>query len=129
MRRLGYLLLALLLAMSLGLLASCGDDDDDTTVTEPTATEDNGDTDDTAVPDVTGADGEAVFANNCASCHGAEGAGGTAPALAGRGDLDENEVETIVRNGGGGMPAFEGQLEDDEIDAVVDYVVDELATE
>jgi cytochrome c551 len=133
-RRLGHLLLALLLAFSLGLLASCGDDDDTTTTTaaggtEPTATDDTGeDTNGTGDDGLTGdgAEGETVFANNCASCHGAEGAGGSAPALAGRDDLDEDGVESVVRNGGGGMPAFEGQLSDDEIDAVTDYVTDDL---
>jgi mono/diheme cytochrome c family protein len=33
-------------------------------------------------------------------------------------------VEDQVRNGGGGMPAFEGDLSDAEIQAVAQYVVD-----
>ena len=37
---------------------------------------------------------------------------------------DKETVEAQVRSGGGGMPAFEGQLSDDEIDAVATYVSD-----
>ncbi|MGH3063432.1 MAG: c-type cytochrome, partial [Gaiellaceae bacterium] len=35
---------------------------------------------------------------------------------------DEETVEAQVRSGGGGMPAFEGQLSDAEIEAVATYV-------
>ncbi len=31
-------------------------------------------------------------------------------------------MQTQVENGGGAMPAFKGQLSDDQIEAVADYV-------
>jgi mono/diheme cytochrome c family protein len=36
--------------------------------------------------------------------------------------LSKDEIEEQVRNGGGGMPPFEGQLSDAEIEAVSDFV-------
>ena len=70
--------------------------------------------------------GEAVFASaGCGGCHtlGAAGASGTVGP-----NLDESKptaerAETVVRNGSGAMPAFEGQLDDAEIENVVAYVV------
>jgi mono/diheme cytochrome c family protein len=70
------------------------------------------------------ADGAAVFSEACATCHTFEPAGSTGtigPPLDGT-TLSKDEIATQVRNGGGGMPAFEGQLSDAEIDAVSDYV-------
>jgi quinohemoprotein ethanol dehydrogenase len=70
------------------------------------------------------ADGKQLFAENCATCHGALGKGGN-----GGPDLTaipraKNEAHVIkqVTNGGGGMPAFKGQLTDAEIRAVAKYV-------
>ena len=65
--------------------------------------------------------GEAVFASECASCHGEGGiGGGVGPALFETG-LDETEVATVVQQGRGVMPAgiVSGQ---DQAD-VVAYVV------
>jgi cytochrome c551 len=70
------------------------------------------------------ADGAAVFSEACATCHTFEPAGSSGtigPPLDGI-DLSKDEIATQVRNGGGGMPAFEGQLSDAEIDAVSDFV-------
>ena len=68
--------------------------------------------------------GKAVFADNCATCHGSAGTGGnggpdltTIPAaktVAG--------VVKQVTNGGGGMPAFKGTLTDKQIADVAAYV-------
>src|SRR5688572_6531048 len=93
-------------ALALGLgVAACGGGDDDagtatTTTEETTAGETTGET---------------------TSDAGTSGAIG--PALDGVG-LDAAAVETQVRNGGGGMPAFEGQLSDEEITAVSAYVAE-----
>jgi mono/diheme cytochrome c family protein len=64
--------------------------------------------------------GEAVFEDECASCHGESGTGGVGPALFGTG-LDATEVATAVQQGRGVMPAgiVSGQ---DQAD-VVAYVV------
>ncbi|MDX6485955.1 MAG: quinohemoprotein ethanol dehydrogenase, partial [Gaiellaceae bacterium] len=56
--------------------------------------------------------GGAVFANNCQSCHGADGRGGNGgPDLTSIPSAkNEKTVLAQVENGGGGMPAFKGQL-------------------
>jgi alcohol dehydrogenase (cytochrome c) len=68
--------------------------------------------------------GATVFAENCSVCHGANGKGGN-----GGPDLtsipaakDFAKVVKQVANGGGGMPAFKGQLNDAQIDDVAAYV-------
>ena len=91
--------------------------------------------------------GAQVFASNCASCHGARGVGGVGPSLTngdakltfpergrphrlGRGRLvDEARTSpTATRRAPaasgwrmGGMPSFEGTLNDAQIRAVVEY--------
>jgi len=88
-----------------------------------------------ATPDGTAAspvatDGAAVFAESCASCHGADGAGGFGPALAGGAVVaavpDPAEQVAVITDGRGGMPSFEGQLSPEEIQAVTDYTRDDL---
>ena len=76
------------------------------------------------------ANGETIFTSNCGSCHtlGAAGTGGSVgPNLD---DLkpDAATVEEMVRNGGGGMPSFSGQLSDAEITAVAQYVAENAGT-
>jgi mono/diheme cytochrome c family protein len=97
----------------------------ETTTTE-TATEAETETETEAETETEGgeADGAAVFSEACATCHTFEPAGSSGtigPPLDGI-DLSKDEIATQVRNGGGGMPAFEGQLSDAEIDAVSDFV-------
>jgi mono/diheme cytochrome c family protein len=109
------------LAFALGGLAACGGDDDGdnggAATTAETPTETGGG----------GADGAAVFASaGCGSCHAFEAAGssgGVGPSLDDSSVTVEAAAEQ-VRSGGGGMPPFEGQLSDDEIQAVAEYVVE-----
>jgi alcohol dehydrogenase (cytochrome c) len=61
--------------------------------------------------------GKTVYANNCVSCHGADGHGGnggpdltTIPSA-----KNVSRVVSQVTNGGGGMPAFKGQLTQKQI--------------
>ena len=49
--------------------------------------------------------GIAVYAANCASCHGAAGGGGVGPSLL-RAGLTRATVAAITRNGKGSMPGF-----------------------
>ena len=72
--------------------------------------------------------GEQVFADNCSVCHGASGTGGnggpdltTIPAAS-----DPAKVVTQVTNGGGGMPAFKGVLQDADIQNVAAYVTQKI---
>jgi cytochrome c6 len=75
------------------------------------------------------ADGAATFKAKCAACHGADGAK-TIPAM-GVPAINTPGVKakgvagltTIVAKGQGKMPAFAGKLSDDEISAVVKFVL------
>ena len=71
-----------------------------------------------------GTDGKAIFTSNCASCHtlaAADTSGTVGPNLD-QAKPSRQATEQKVRKGGGGMPAFEGQLSDEQIQAVADYV-------
>ena len=121
MRSRVWILAAVLAALVLAV-AGCGGDDDESgsatttaeMTTEGTTTEDEG-----------SADGAAVFASaGCGSCHTLSAAGSNGTTGPNLDDLqpDKETVEQQVRTGGGGMPAFEGQLSDQEIEAVAEYV-------
>jgi mono/diheme cytochrome c family protein len=69
--------------------------------------------------------GAQIFAASCASCHGADGGGGTGPQLAGgaaakRFPSVDDQIR-FVTDGSGAMPAFGGQLSPREIREVVEY--------
>ena len=70
--------------------------------------------------------GEEVFASaGCGSCHALEEAGTTATVGP---NLDESTIDQAaaaeqVANGGGGMPAFSGQLSEEQIQDVAAFVV------
>jgi mono/diheme cytochrome c family protein len=70
---------------------------------------------------VAGAD---VFAGTCATCHGGDGGGGIGPNLQEVDSIDL--VIATVSNGRGSMPSFDDRLDEAEIEAVADYVVNEL---
>lgn len=71
--------------------------------------------------------GEVVFQNICQACHmanamGGEGAG-RIPALAANGALESADYPIQVVTGGkGAMPWFRGQLTDQQIADVINYV-------
>lgn len=72
--------------------------------------------------------GASVFAANCATCHGPQGGGGVGPQLAGnRRAANESNVRNAVQFGRGMMPGFQATLNADELEAVVQFVVDELS--
>jgi len=113
-------------------LAGCGGggDDDSTTSgssappatqTQPAQTQ----TETRTTAPAKGPDGAKVFASaGCAGCHtlaAADASGSVGPNLD---DLqpDFATVQQQVENGGGGMPAFSGDLSQEEIDAVARYV-------
>lgn len=130
--------------LGLGLVvAGCGGSDDNDTTTAaapatsapaatsaatPAETTAPAETSATGEASATGgaADGAAIFSANCASCHtlaAANATGAVGPNLD-QLDVDQATVEKQVTNGGGGMPAFGGQLTPDEIKAVAAYVVE-----
>jgi mono/diheme cytochrome c family protein len=71
-----------------------------------------------------GADGPKVFAATCGSCHTLSAAGTSGQVGPNLDDtsLSASDVESIVRDGRGGMPAFGGQLSEAEISAVAAFV-------
>ena len=106
-----------LAALALVAAGCGGDDEDEAGGGDTTAATTNGGE---------AADGEAVFTSNCGSCHTLAAAGTSGSTGPNLDDLqpDQATVEEQVRNGGGGMPAFEGDLSDDEIEAVSAYVAE-----
>ena len=97
-----------------------------------------------------GTDGAKLYSINCASCHGADGGGGTGPSMAEVKTVFPNEADHIEwvktkaattsgpygagdsGNAGkgatpGAMPKYEGTLSDEQNKAVVTYEREELA--
>ncbi len=111
------LILGVVLAVLVIGAAGCGGDDDESggaATTAETTTE-------------AGDDGAAVFASaGCGDCHALAAAGSSGTSGPNLDELmpDKETVEEQVRNGGGAMPAFEGQLSDAEIEAVAAYVAE-----
>jgi mono/diheme cytochrome c family protein len=72
--------------------------------------------------------GAAVFGENCSTCHGATGKGGSGGPDLTTMPLAQTEEGAIqqVTNGGGGMPAFQGVLSEEEIENVAAYVAQEI---
>ncbi len=69
-------------------------------------------------------DGEGLFQANCASCHGAQGAGGAGPRLAGNPAAGRPaNVESLIRFGRGMMPGFAATLDDEQVETLRDWVV------
>lgn len=69
--------------------------------------------------------GAAIFAKNCAACHGAAGAGGFGPALAGNPHVnigDPTNMLTTIVQGRNAMPSWRGQLSASDIASVATFV-------
>ena len=71
-------------------------------------------------PDVS--DGQELYDIACASCHGLAGEGLFGPAVVGSG-LQARKIESSIIRGRerSGMPAYEGQLTEEQLAALVDY--------
>jgi mono/diheme cytochrome c family protein len=73
--------------------------------------------------------GREIVIANCGTCHtltAAETSGTVGPNLDDT-SFDQGAVEEQVTQGGGGMPAFEGQLSEEEIQNVAAFVVESEA--
>lgn len=69
------------------------------------------------------ATGDQLYVQNCAGCHGQAGEGGSGPALVGNEALtDDSAVVEQILNGGGGMPAWQNRLSDEEVAAVGTHI-------
>lgn len=63
---------------------------------------------------------------SCSSCHAlkdADASGPVGPALDGNPNLTKELVHTRIANGQGQMPGFAGQMTDEEINELTDYVL------
>ena len=71
-----------------------------------------------------GADGAKVFQSSCGSCHTLSAAGTSGQVGPNLDDtaLSASEIESVVRDGRGSMPSFDGKLSDAEISAVAAFV-------
>jgi mono/diheme cytochrome c family protein len=72
-------------------------------------------------PNVT--DGAELYAFACAGCHGANGEGLFGMRLVGAG-ISRQAMRSFILQGlpSFGMPAFEGQFDDDQLDAMLDFL-------
>ena len=69
-------------------------------------------------------DAAAIYAERCASCHGANREGGGGPALLPeRLTKDPSAYKTTITNGSGPMPAWGSRLSAEEIDALVEFIL------
>lgn len=69
-------------------------------------------------------EGQQVFSQNCASCHGAAGQGGYGKKLAGTVTATYPNIDdqiAVIANGKGAMPAFSKKLSAEQITAVTRY--------
>ena len=107
----------LLLLVLVGLLAGCGGGDDGG----------NGSAGGGETTTTTGgeADGKAVFASaGCGGCHtfSAAGSNGSVGPNLDDANVTFDQAVQQVTNGGGGMPPFQGDLSQQEIEAVARFV-------
>lgn len=67
--------------------------------------------------------GAGLYDSKCAACHGAEGQGGIAPALAVNANLGrDGYVEDVLVHGFGNMPAFGSAMDDVQVAQVATYI-------
>ncbi len=69
-------------------------------------------------------DGQSVYMNNCAVCHGTDGTKGyNGSADLKKSTLSNDESISIILNGKNNMMPFKGTLSDEEIKAVANYII------
>ena len=76
-----------------------------------------------------GADAAALWASNCASCHGKDGRGATAMGkklgvkdYTKEQGFSDAEAANVIKNGKGKMKAYKDKLSDADVKALVAYV-------
>lgn len=64
-----------------------------------------------------------IYKSSCLSCHGDQLQGQLGPALSSVGtSMSADQIRKQIENGGGGMPAFKGQLTDDQIQTITNWL-------
>jgi cytochrome c oxidase cbb3-type subunit 3 len=68
--------------------------------------------------------GASLYASSCSGCHGVDGEGVSAPAMAEvvSENSDEEIVSAIYSGEGSGMPAYGGTLSDQDIADLLEYL-------
>jgi mono/diheme cytochrome c family protein len=66
--------------------------------------------------------GAEIFAAKCQGCHGANGQGASGPSIVGEADDSVEKLAGIIRDGKEKMPAFKGQLTEEQITKVAEHV-------
>jgi mono/diheme cytochrome c family protein len=113
----------ILFAAQMAAVELFGAEEEEAEAHEPARTEEPA----TTQPQPATAEGKRVFASaGCGGCHVLADAGsqGTVGPSLDETRPSREAAEEQVRNGGGGMPAFEDQLSEQEIAAVAAYVAD-----
>lgn len=70
-----------------------------------------------------GIDASALYTTFCSACHGAHGAGGSGGPVAGT-SLSRGGLIRVTANGRDSMPAYSDRLDEDEIAAIADFILD-----
>ncbi|WHX98239.1 cytochrome c551 [Neobacillus sp. DY30] len=113
------LLYGLIFIALLGFITACGGGDDETEQDTTTTEEQAGDEQQTA----DAGDGDALYQQNCSSCHGGDLKSGGAPDLDKVGSkYSKDEIEEIIVKGKGGMPG--GILTGEDADAVASWLAE-----
>lgn len=119
MQRIDAIMWALGVILSAGLLWGCGPSPEEEAVfnTQPVRSPEE-------------STGEALFAENCATCHGSSGAGN--PMMLGKAVnftdptwqkmFTDEQIAHIIKNGQGVMPAFETTFNDQELETLVQHI-------
>ena len=71
------------------------------------------------------ANADAIYKQNCLSCHGEDLSGqipGNTNLQTVGSRLSREEIYNRIHNGGNGMPAFNGRLSEEEINALADWL-------
>jgi cytochrome c550 len=91
---------------------------------EIAATDEEGNTEETTDDSAAAEDfdPETFAQGQCVSCHGGDLSSGFAPSLVGL-SKSQDEVHDIIKNGQGGMPPFGGQISDEQIDQLSEYIL------
>lgn len=102
------------LLVALAPLVACGGSAKDTAVSDTSSGTTGGATDGAT-------DGATLFANHCAACHGSDGTNGRSPDLSSEVPaLDDTELERVITNGKGSMPAV--SVPDADLSTLIAYL-------
>ncbi|WP_028612518.1 c-type cytochrome [Paenibacillus harenae] len=72
---------------------------------------------------VSAAEAESLYSQNCVSCHAVDLSGGGGPDLRKVGsEMSAEEIHAQISNGGSGMPAYKGQLAEEQIAALTEWL-------